>query len=160
MYQSLIWPELLGHQPGRLRAALDAEKVKGATDALVDSMRRDAELDGDFLRRQMLVDEPQAIELALAESGYAPGNLGIGTANGRPVRLPLILISCEINLHQHDWPFTAKSGIKQSGAVNSALTMRGVSAAPPVSPALAQWWRGLDSNQRRAKPGRFTVCCL
>jgi hypothetical protein len=22
------------------------------------------------------------------------------------------------------------------------------------------WWTGLDSNQRRAKPGRFTVCCL
>ena len=22
------------------------------------------------------------------------------------------------------------------------------------------WWTGLDSNQRRGNPGRFTVCCL
>jgi hypothetical protein len=51
MYQSLIWAECLSYHAGGLRAALDAEEMKRAADALVDGMRRNAQLDGDFLGR-------------------------------------------------------------------------------------------------------------
>jgi len=37
-------------------------------DALVDSMGGNAELDRNFLRRKMLIDEPQAVELPLRQS--------------------------------------------------------------------------------------------
>ena len=50
MYQPLIWAGRLRDHPRGLRAALDAEDMQGATHPLVDRVRGDAELLGDFLR--------------------------------------------------------------------------------------------------------------
>jgi hypothetical protein len=71
MYQSLIWPAELRHDTRRLRAALNAKDLKRLADALIDGVGRDFQLRGDFLGRQMLVDEPEAIELARAQAGNA-----------------------------------------------------------------------------------------
>jgi hypothetical protein len=67
MYQTLIWPAVAGDDAGGLGPALDAEDVKRATDALVDCVRGDLQLGRDFLRRQMLVDEAEAIQLTRAQ---------------------------------------------------------------------------------------------
>jgi hypothetical protein len=64
MYQSLIWSFDLSDDPRCLSPSLNTERRKRLPDALVDSMRRDLELCRDFLRRQMPIDEEQAIELA------------------------------------------------------------------------------------------------
>jgi hypothetical protein len=62
---------VLGDQAGCLRAAFDAENVQRAVDALIDGVRRDVELGGDFLGIEVLVDQAQAIELARREAGNA-----------------------------------------------------------------------------------------
>jgi hypothetical protein len=67
MYQTLIWAAVLGDDARGLAAALDSKDVKRAADALVDGMRRDIKFGRDFLGRQVLVDQPQAIELARAQ---------------------------------------------------------------------------------------------
>src|SRR5687767_6553403 len=67
MYQTLIWPAVPGNEAGGLGPPLDAEDVERAADALVDGVRRDVELSGDLFRGQMLVDQPQAVELARAQ---------------------------------------------------------------------------------------------
>jgi hypothetical protein len=67
MYQSLIWAAVLRHGARRLRAPLDTEDCEGLADALVDGVRGDPQLGGDFLRIEMLIDQPQAIELARRE---------------------------------------------------------------------------------------------
>ena len=64
MYQTLIWAAVLRNEAGGLAAALDAEDVERAADALIDGVRRDVQLGRDFLRRQMLIDQPEAVELA------------------------------------------------------------------------------------------------
>jgi hypothetical protein len=74
MYQSLIWALVLGHDPRRLRTALDAEDRQCLADALVDSVGRNAELGRNLLRIEMLIDEQQAIELAAAEPGDTRGH--------------------------------------------------------------------------------------
>jgi hypothetical protein len=63
MYQPLIWPAVASDQAGGLSAPFDAEGLERLTDALIDGMRRDVELDRDFLGGQMLVDKAKAIEL-------------------------------------------------------------------------------------------------
>jgi hypothetical protein len=77
MYQTLIWPADLRHQARRLSPAVDAQDLQCATDALVDGMWRNIELDRDFLGRQMLVDEAQAVELAGAQPRNPGGKLGL-----------------------------------------------------------------------------------
>src|SRR5687768_5657164 len=67
MYQTLIWPAVLGDEARGLGPALDSEDMERAADALVDGMRRDVELGRNLFRGQMLVDQPQAIELAGAQ---------------------------------------------------------------------------------------------
>jgi hypothetical protein len=67
MYQSLIWPAVLGDDPGRLGPPLDAEDLQRLADALVDRMRRNVELRRDLLRIQMLVDEAETIKLSLRQ---------------------------------------------------------------------------------------------
>jgi hypothetical protein len=74
MYQSLIWAVYLGDHACGLRTALDAKDMERAADALVDRMRRNAELDGDFLRRQMLVDEQKGIQLPRAQTRHSIGD--------------------------------------------------------------------------------------
>jgi hypothetical protein len=74
MYQSLIWSLVLGNDPGRLRAPLDAEDGESLADALVDRMRRDVELGRNFLGAEMLIDEQEAIELASSKTGDARGH--------------------------------------------------------------------------------------
>ena len=50
-----------------LGAAFDAQDLQRLADALVDRVRRNLQLGRDFLGRKVLVDEAQAIELALAQ---------------------------------------------------------------------------------------------
>jgi hypothetical protein len=86
MYQSLIWSLVLGHDASRLGAPLDAEDLKRLSDALVDRVRRDAELGRDFLRAQVLVDEAQAIELAGRQFRKPTGDrIGRGRARSFPI---------------------------------------------------------------------------
>ena len=63
MYQPLIWAAVAGDEAGGLGPAFDPQDVERAADALVDGVGRDVELGRDFLGRQMLRDQPQAIEL-------------------------------------------------------------------------------------------------
>jgi hypothetical protein len=64
MYQSLIWPFVLGDDARRLSAALNTQNRQGLANPLIDGVRRDVKLARNFLGRQMLVDEAKAIELA------------------------------------------------------------------------------------------------
>jgi hypothetical protein len=52
MYQSLIWFAVLRHEARGMGPAQDSERLQGLPDALVDGMRRDSELDRDFLGRK------------------------------------------------------------------------------------------------------------
>jgi hypothetical protein len=69
MYQSLIWPAVLGYDAGRLSAALDPKNSKSLADSLVDRVRRNVQLGRDLFRTEVLVDEAQTIELAGSELG-------------------------------------------------------------------------------------------
>src|SRR4030095_14927270 len=113
MYQTLIWSLHLRDHARCLRTAIDAQHMQGAANALVDGVRGNAEFDGDFLGGHMMIDEQQAIELALAQPRDALRDLRILSADGRPVRPPIVLVTCDFTLHQHEWPFTAKEEIKQ-----------------------------------------------
>ena len=64
MYQSLIWPLVAGDDACGLGPPLDAKDRQGLADPLVDGVRRNLELGGNFLGRQELVDEQQAVQLA------------------------------------------------------------------------------------------------
>ena len=75
MYQTLIWPAVLRDEAGGLGAPFDTKRVQRLADALVDRMGRNFELGRDLFRRQMLVDEPQAIELAVGETRDPPAHL-------------------------------------------------------------------------------------
>jgi hypothetical protein len=94
MYQSLIWLLVAGDDPRRLRAPLDSEDCERLADALIDGVRRDVELPGDFLGRQMLVDEQQAIELSgrqprdtLSQVIVCRGAVRGPTQSGKVIRL-------------------------------------------------------------------------
>ena len=50
MYQSLIWPAVLGDDARGLGAALDAEDLERLADPLIDGVRRNVELGRDLLR--------------------------------------------------------------------------------------------------------------
>jgi len=70
MYQPLICPTVLRYQARRLGATLDAKDLQRLTYPLIDRMWRNPQLDGDFFRRKMGVDETQAIELAWCQLGH------------------------------------------------------------------------------------------
>nr|WP_230558814.1 hypothetical protein [Sphingomonas segetis] len=88
MYQTLIWRLVLRNHPRRLRTALDTEDCERLAHALVDGVRRDAELGGDLLRIQMPVDEAKAIELAVAELRDACRHRILGRRS-MPRRIPI-----------------------------------------------------------------------
>jgi hypothetical protein len=77
MYQTLIWIAGLRDETGGLRPPVDPEDLESAADSLIDGMRRNSEADRDLLRRQMLVDKQQAIELASAEPSDALGDFAL-----------------------------------------------------------------------------------
>jgi hypothetical protein len=77
MYQTLIWSAHPRDETRCLRTAVDAEDLQRAANALVDGMGRNIELDRDFLGRQMLVDQAQAIELARTQPRNPGGELGL-----------------------------------------------------------------------------------
>jgi hypothetical protein len=62
--------EAAGQAGGRI-PVLDAELAAGAVAVGVHRGLGHAELAGDLLRRQVLVDEPQALALARREQPYA-----------------------------------------------------------------------------------------
>src|SRR5205085_235632 len=74
MYQSLIWGAVLRHQARGLGAAFDAENLQSLADTLVDGVRRNIELGRDFLRRQMLVNQPQTVELPGRQPRHPPSH--------------------------------------------------------------------------------------
>ena len=49
MYQALIWAAVLRDDARGLGSALHAKDLKRLTNSLVDSVRRDPQLGGDFL---------------------------------------------------------------------------------------------------------------
>jgi hypothetical protein len=77
MYQSLIWSADLRHESRGLGAAVDAQDLQGAAEPLVDGVRRDVELDRDFLGRHVLVDQTQTIELARAQPRHTGRELRV-----------------------------------------------------------------------------------
>lgn len=77
MYQTLIWFGVLSYHACRLRPALDAKDLQRLTDTLIDGMGRDAELRGNLLGTQMLVDEAQAVELTARQARDARGDMVI-----------------------------------------------------------------------------------
>lgn len=70
IYQTLIWAKLSRHQTRGLRPALNPEDLEREADALVDGVRGNTELDRNFLGREMLVDQAEAIELARGKSRH------------------------------------------------------------------------------------------
>jgi len=82
MYQSLIWAAELRDDASSLATALNAEDVERAANALIDSVWRDIELRRNFLGRQVLIDQPQAIELAVAQPRDARYHIGLRRAFG------------------------------------------------------------------------------
>ncbi|MEO7601899.1 MAG: hypothetical protein ABIS39_01345 [Sphingomicrobium sp.] len=79
MYQTLIWAAVARDNARRLGPPLHAKDVQGLADALVDGVRGDSELVRDFLGREVLVDQQEAVELARAE----PRNPACMVALGR-----------------------------------------------------------------------------
>jgi len=75
MYQSLIWRALLRQVPGddsrRLLSPLDSKRVQCLADALIDRVRGDFELGCDLFRGHVLIDQAQAVDLALAQARNA-----------------------------------------------------------------------------------------
>ena len=65
---------MVGDDPRRLRTPLDAKDCKRLADALVDGMRGNVKLGGDFLGAQVPVDKTQAIELARTQAGDTRGH--------------------------------------------------------------------------------------
>ena len=57
-----------------LVASIDAEDLQRLPDPLINSVRRDVELGSDFLRGQELVNEPEAIKLAIRQTRDALGH--------------------------------------------------------------------------------------
>ena len=92
MYQTLIWSLHLRDHARRLGPSLDAKDLQGAADPLVDRMGRYAQFYGNLFRRQMLVDEQQSVQLALAEPADALGNLKIARLDRRSVR-PAVIVA-------------------------------------------------------------------
>jgi hypothetical protein len=68
MYQPLIWLGVVRNNPSGLLAPAHSKNVECLADPLIHGMRRDFELGRDFLGRQMLVDQPQAVELPRAQA--------------------------------------------------------------------------------------------
>src|SRR3978361_32776 len=50
---------------------------------------------------------------------------------------------------------------RETGFEPATNSLEGCDSTPELLPPSIQdtWWRREDSNLRRAKPGRFTVCC-
>jgi hypothetical protein len=75
MYQALICRVVAssgrGDKACGLATLLDAEDLERLAHALVDGVRRNAEAESDFLRRQVLVDEFEALALPLTQAGNA-----------------------------------------------------------------------------------------
>lgn len=65
----MVNTELAG-ELGRGVAVLDAELAAGAVAIGVDRSLGHAELAGDLLRRQMLIDQPQALAFAWGEQTH------------------------------------------------------------------------------------------
>src|SRR5215203_5322248 len=70
----------------------------------------------------MLVDEQQAIELALAQPGDALPDKGMILAARRSMGCTIVMAAWGITLHQHEWPFTAKDEIKQKSPPPAGFT--------------------------------------
>jgi hypothetical protein len=90
MYQPLIFARVLSDDARCLRATFDSEGLERLADSLVDGVRRDPQLGRDFLRREVLVDQPQAVELALGQPSNALRNrimrgIVIGVRHARPL---------------------------------------------------------------------------
>jgi len=76
MYQPLICrivagPHRRGDHSGRFAALIDAQDMQRLAHPLVDGMRRNTQLERDFLGRQMLVDQRQALTLSIAKPRHA-----------------------------------------------------------------------------------------
>ena len=158
MYQSLIWPAVLRHDARSLGTALHAEDLKSLADALIDRVGRDVKLDRDFLGRQMLVDEPQAVELPRTQASDTCSHLiprgalvlfcGVRHAFFLPPRNELsppqqtALSSPIVHLwHPHE------NRQFFSGFASLWFTSLQVSSRRPPEGLNDKWWRWLVSNR-------------
>jgi hypothetical protein len=85
MYQTLIFAAVVRDDARGLAAALDAEDMKRPADPLIHGVWRDIELRRDLFRRQMLVDESQAVQLPHAQSLNPRYHVGL-PRTVRPIR--------------------------------------------------------------------------
>src|SRR5690348_4703140 len=86
MYQSLIWLGKLRDDARGLLPAVHAKDAERLPDPLVHGVRGNVELGRDFLRRQMLVHEAQAVELPRAQARDELGHRILPSAVTRFVR--------------------------------------------------------------------------
>ncbi|MEO6225612.1 MAG: hypothetical protein ABIO80_07160 [Sphingomicrobium sp.] len=63
MYQSLIRAAVFGDDPGGLRPPFDTKDLESLANALVDSVGGNIEPRRNLFGQQVLIDQPQAIEL-------------------------------------------------------------------------------------------------
>jgi hypothetical protein len=116
MYQSLIWAAVAGDDARRLAAPLDAEDLERLAYALIHRVRRNAELGGDVLGREMLIDQSQAIELAFGQSGN-PGFQRVHARSGLMVvpgktRVTIGFINAAQHKHRHAPSFESGTKVK------------------------------------------------
>lgn len=86
MYQLLIWVAVLRDQARGMSPPGHAQCLQGLTNALVHRVRRDIELDRDFLRGQMLRDKAQAVELPLGQLRHTIRNFRLDVRGVGPDR--------------------------------------------------------------------------
>jgi hypothetical protein len=122
MYQSLIWAFDLSNHPGRLGTAFDTEDGERLPYSLVDRVGRDFQLRCNLFRVEMLVDEEEAVQLALGKLGDARGHqvrcARVTSIMGR-FALPVRVIQSSTHPAQHAAYSRAESSARTLGHVAS-----------------------------------------
>jgi hypothetical protein len=116
MYQSLIWSAVLGDDARRLRSALDSEDLQRLANALVDGVRRDAELGSDLLGIEVLVDEAEAVELPGAQPRHPLRDRIVR----RITKSPTIIVRQAVSIFQGN-PHLAQHGATPEQRVRASL---------------------------------------
>jgi hypothetical protein len=77
MYQTLIWFGVLRDDARGLGTPLYSQDLQRLADALVDRVRRNAELCGNLLGAEVVIDKAQAVELTARQPRDARGHIVI-----------------------------------------------------------------------------------
>ena len=142
MYQSLIFAAVTGDDARGLAAALDAEDMERAADALVDGVRRNVELGRDFLRGQMVV-RPAA--------GSRVGRLSAARRAARSPRPVHSLGAAEHIQAHHPNPATQSPNCAMNGRPPSSESRTTFMLSCELSPCFG------DSNRSGANLGKSWI---